>query len=126
MCLTMGDKGRAYVIILTLTDGLQALSIYLETHEDVIVPPHQLGDTTCDLHGYQGANPLSTVFGAHFLNLQMLDSTKPSQWPNDSSCLLLFPLERLFLYYGAISVDLSPRDVIIAHYFIIWGLNRPN
>ena len=33
------DKGRVYVIILTLTDGLQALSIHLETHEDVIVSP---------------------------------------------------------------------------------------
>ena len=69
MCLTVGDKWRAYVIILTLTNGLQALLIYLETHEDVNVPPQPLGDTTCDLHGYQGANPLITVFGAHSLNL---------------------------------------------------------
>ena len=51
-------RGRAYVIILALVDGLHALSIYLETHEDVIVPPHPLGDTTCYLHEYQGANPV--------------------------------------------------------------------
>lgn len=69
MCLTMGDKGRAYVIILALTDGLQALSIHLETHGDVIVPLHPLGDTTCDLLGYQGANPLGTMFGTFSLNL---------------------------------------------------------
>jgi len=69
MFLTMRDKGRAYFIILALTDGIQALSIHLETHEDVIVPPHPLGDTTFDLLGYQGATPLITMFRAYSLTL---------------------------------------------------------
>ena len=70
MCLSTRDKESAYIIILALVDGLQVLSIHLETHQDVIVPPHPLGDTTCDLLGYQGANPLDTMFGAFSLNLQ--------------------------------------------------------
>jgi len=35
-------------------------------------------------------------------------------------------LRGLTFYFGAILMGLSPRDVIIAHYFIIWGLIRPN
>ena len=66
MCLTAREKGRAYVIILALTDGLQALSIHLETHEDVIVPPHPHGSTIGDMLGKQGANPLSTMFWSLF------------------------------------------------------------
>ena len=69
MCLTMGDKGRAYVIIPTLTAGIQALLIHFETHEDVMLPPHPLGDTTLDLLKYQGVIPLIPVFGAYFLSL---------------------------------------------------------
>ena len=69
MCLTAGYKGRAYVIILALTDCLQALSIHLETHEDVLVPPNPLEDTTCDMIGYQGANPLFTMIGVYSLTL---------------------------------------------------------
>ena len=61
----MGDKGRAYGIILALKDGIQASSIHLETHEDVIVPPHPFEDTTTDFLGYQGATPLITMFGAY-------------------------------------------------------------
>ena len=70
MCLIAGDKGRADVVILALTDGLQALSIHLDTRKDVLVPPHPLGSTTCDLFGKQGANPLSTMFGVHSLTIE--------------------------------------------------------
>ena len=36
-------RGRAYVTILALTDGLQAFLIHLETHEDDLVPPTHWG-----------------------------------------------------------------------------------
>lgn len=65
----MGDRGRIYAIILALTKGIHALSIDLETYEDVIVPPHPPGDTKFDLPRYQGATPLITMFRAHSITL---------------------------------------------------------
>jgi len=59
-----GDKGRACIIFLALTDGIQDCSIHLETHEDVFVPPQPLGGTTGHLLGDQRATPFITIFGA--------------------------------------------------------------
>ena len=59
-------KGRDYVIVLALTDGLQAYSIHLETHEDVLDAPTPTWEHHRFLLGKQGANPFSTILGVHF------------------------------------------------------------
>lgn len=78
MFLTMGDRGRAYVIILSLTYGIHTLLIHLETHEDVIVSPHPLGDTTFDFIGYKGTTPLITIFGAYSITLSHFEHHQAS------------------------------------------------
>ena len=64
LCLTIGDKGRACIIVPTLADGIHACSIQLETREDDFVPPLPLRGTTSHLLGDQGSTPFITIFGA--------------------------------------------------------------
>lgn len=122
MCLTIGDKHMAYVIILVLRYGLQELLIHLETCEDVLVLPYPLGSTTNDLLGEQGNNHLFTIFGVFSLILVHLESIRHPQWPKDSSYSLFFPLERLFLillsYLGGIVKVMSLLCIIL-----LLGLN---
>lgn len=57
-CVSLQEtKGRANVIILALTDGLQEFSIHLETHEDILVPPHPLRSTIVICLDNKGPTP---------------------------------------------------------------------
>ena len=122
MSLIAGDKGRAYVIILALTIGLQALLIHLETHEYVIVPSHPLGDTTRDLLGYQRI-PYSLCLESILSPWHTFNSTRPSQWPDGSLCLLFCPLERLNFLFWSYLDGLVTKGCYYCTLFYYLGLN---
>ena len=115
MCLTAGDKGRAYVIILALTDGLQALSIHLETHEDVLVPPHPLGSTTGSCLENKGPTPCPLCLESISTSWHPLDFIRPPQRPNYSIYWSFDPLERLLHVLLSYLVGLSPKVSVIMH-----------
>ena len=117
-----GDKGKAYVITLALTDALQALSIHFETHEDVLVPPHPLGSTIGSWLENKGPTPCPLCLEPVFSPWHTLDFIRP-QSPNDSCYWSFYPLERLILMLLSYLGGIVTKGCYYCTLFYYFGLN---
>jgi len=125
MCLAMRDNERACIVFLAIINGTLACSIHLETHDDVLCPHSHLGHYRSFAWISKGQPLYHYVWSSfihlstHWIPLGLLNGPL-------TYCIYDFALlGGLFLYYGAILVGLSLRNVIFAHYFISWGIIRP-
>lgn len=107
--------GITYIIILVLASDLQASSICLETHEDTCVPPHVIWST---IDYYKGPTPCPLLLRVLFFIVASMDLIRPLRGPYDMHRLLFDLLRGLLFHSWASLVGLSPKVVLLEHYFI--------
>lgn len=114
-------KGKTYIIILSLIDSLQAFSIHLETHEDILVSPHPLGSTTGSCLENKGPTHCPLCLESISTSWHPLDFIRPPQRSNYSFYWRFKPLERLILMLLSHLVCLSPKVLLLCTSFYFRG-----
>jgi len=91
-------RGRTYVIILALAEGVQASLIHLETHDDILYGPTP---TWGHYKFLLGKNKVPTPYPLCLESISTswdpLGFIRPAKRPNDSLCSSFNPLERLLI-----------------------------
>lgn len=110
--------GITYIIIWALTDGWQASSIYMETHEVIWMPPHPQGAP----QGYCLENkvppPWPSLLRVLFISMALMNFIKPLGGPNNMY-YSSFDLLRGLLFCFSTILLLSPKVSYFAPYFIL-------
>ena len=107
--------GITYTIILALAGNLQASSIFLVTHEATCVPPHVIWSTT---GYYKGPPPCPLLLRVLLFILEPMDLIRPLRGPYDMHRLSFDLFRGLLFHLWASLVGLSPKVVLLAHYFL--------
>lgn len=121
----VGWWGIVYTIIWALTNGLQASSTHLETHEVIIVPPHPLGAPQVYCLENKGPPASPSLLRVLFFIMEPMDLIGPLRGPYDMYCLSFDLSKGLLFHLWAIFVGLSQKVRLLAHYFIFGAYVGP-
>lgn len=123
LCLTMGDKGGACIIVPTLAIGIHAYSIQLETHEDDFVSPQHLGVPQVICLVIKGPSHSSPFLQPFYSFWHMMEFLRPSN-DSPSNCIIISALLRgSFFILWAIWWACHQKDVILHVIFIVGALS---
>ena len=101
--------GNIHSIIWALTDGLQAFSTHMETHEVIGVPPYPQGAPHVYCLENKGPPSCPSLFRIIFIIIALMDLIKPLGGPYDMHRLLFDLLRGLLFHLWASLVGLSPK-----------------
>ncbi len=123
MHLEVGPKlvgwcGIPYTTIRALACNLQESSTHLETHEVIIVPPHPLGAPHVYCLENKGPTPCPSLLRVLLFIMVPMDLIRPLGGTYDMYYSSSDLLRGLFFHLWASLVGLSPKDKLLARYFI--------